>query len=161
MALILGVDPGASAGYCLLELGGRGFIAANVLLGDVPELLPGEEVDEAVFEAQHSGGYLYRNGRRVRIARKSQNTLSFTAGRLFERVPAKRKFRIQPDDWRALLWPGSRRLPKKVVLARLEALFGGVVLTRGKARADVLEATGIAHAWLRVAEKDKEKYETI
>jgi hypothetical protein len=115
--------------------------------------------DEAVFEAQHSGGYLYRNGRRVKIARKSQNTLSFTAGRLFERVQAARKFRIQPDDWRALLWPGSRRLPKRVVLARLEEAYGDLVVTTGRARADVLEAVGIAHAWLRVPEGKKKKYE--
>jgi hypothetical protein len=150
---LLAVDPGASAGFCVfqdcfLEYAG-------------PVLLPDQCFDEAVFEAQHSGGYLYRNGKRVRIARKSQNTLSFTAGRLFERVQATRKFRIQPDDWRALLWPGSRRLPKKVVLARLEVEFGHLVATRGKARADVLEAVGIAHAWLRVPEGKKEKYEVF
>jgi len=149
---LLAVDPGASAGFCVYEDGA--FVqAGNELLGG--------GYDEAVFEAQHSGGYLYRNGKRVRIARKSQNTLSFTAGRLFERVQATRKFRIQPDDWRALLWPGSRRLPKKVVLARLEVEFGHLVTTRGKARADVLEAVGIVHAWLRVPEGKKKKYEVI
>ena len=31
--------------------------------------------------------------------------------RLFERFHALRKYRILPDDWRAILWPGSRRLP--------------------------------------------------
>lgn len=149
MKLVLGVDPGASPGYCLL---GYNTVYAEVFP-------PAIEADEAVFEAQHAGGYLYRNGKRVRIARKSQNTLSFTAGRIFERIEARRKFRIQPDDWRALLWPGSRRLPKKVVLARLEEAYGHMVLTRGKPRADVLEAVGIAHAWLRVSEKEKAEYE--
>jgi hypothetical protein len=152
---ILAVDPGASAGFCVLD---TGLIPPFVCADTVQ---PSGPFNEAVFEAQHSGGYLYRNGRRVKIARKSQNTLSFTAGRLFERVVATRKFRIQPDDWRALLWPGSRRLPKRVVLARLEVEFGHLVTTRGKARADVLEAVGIAHAWLRVPEGKKEKYEVF
>lgn len=147
---VLACDPGASSGFAVLLDGELAYASST---------LPPRDYDEAVFEAQHSAASVWRDGVRVRISRKSQSTLGFTAGRLFERVTATRKFRILPDDWRALLWPGSRRLPKKVVLARLEVAYGDLVLTRGKPRADVLEAVGIAHAWLRVPEGKKAKYE--
>ncbi len=146
---VLAVDPGAKPGLAWAD-------GATHL----PELVPAAGWDEVVHEAQHSAAHLYRNGRRVRIARRSQSTLSFTAGRLFERFDAERKYRILPDDWRALLWPGSRRLPKPVVLARLEVLYGDRVppkCPKGN-RADVLEAIGIYEAWATLSQAQKERW---
>lgn len=151
--LILAVDPGAKAGYAVLETApGRGLLLAT----HRPELVPVDGYAEAVFEAQHSAATLFRGGRRVRIRRSSQSTLSFTAGRLFERFTAERKYRILPDDWRALLWPGSRRLPKAVVLARLRVEFGDSLLD--DATADTWEAVGMAMGWQRLTQKQKEKF---
>lgn len=149
---VLAIDPGEHAGYAASDgVGG-------LLVTHDPALVPADGWDEAVFEAQHSAASLYRGGRRVRVSRKSQQTLSFTAGRLYERFRATRKYRILPDDWRALLWPGSRRLPKRVVLARLEAEYGHEVPTTGKPRADVLEARGILAGWATLTQKEKEAY---
>jgi hypothetical protein len=147
------VDPGAKAGYC-------GIYDGHVLATHNPDLVPVGHYDEAVFEAQHSGASLYRNGKKIRIARKSQSTLSFTAGRLFERFKADRKYRILPDDWRAVLWPGARRLPKAVVLARLEIEVGELVGpdVPKKNRGDVLEAVGMAKAWGKLSDDQKEEF---
>jgi hypothetical protein len=148
------VDPGAKAGYCVVGSDGSVALATHL-----PDLVPTAGYAEAVFEAQHSASSMYRNGRRVRIARKSQSTLSFTAGRLFERFQAERKYRIMPDDWRALLWAGARRLPKAVVLARLEVEFGGLVVGIPKThRADVLEAVGMSQGWSLLTQRQKEKF---
>jgi hypothetical protein len=149
---ILAIDPGAKAGYCVVEDG------VVVLATHLPDLVPVAGYDEAWFEAQHSAASMYRNGRKVRIARKSQSTLSFTAGRLFERFSAGRKARIMPDDWRAILWPGARRLPKPVVLARLEVEYGHLVTTPKTYRADVLEAVGIAMAACKLSPAQKVKF---
>jgi hypothetical protein len=120
------------------------------------------EFDEAVFEAQHSASHLYRNGKKVRISRKSQSTLGFTAGRLFERLAAGRKYRIPPDDWRRVLWPGSSRLTKTVVLARLRAEYSTLVDHVPKThQGDCLEAVGIAVAWSRLTPAQKEKYRCV
>lgn len=123
------------------------------------ELFAGHEYDEAVFEAQHSARHLYRNGKRVAIGRKSQSTLSFTAGRLFERFTAERKYRILPDAWRRILWPGSSRLTKTVVLARLRAEYNTLVAHIPKThQPDCLEAIGIAVAWSRLTPEQKQPY---
>lgn len=152
--LVLACDPGAKPGFCW------GASAADATHRSDAVPAPTGGFAEAVFEAQHSASSLFRNGRRVRIARRSQSTLSFTAGRLFERFDAHAKFRILPDDWRALLWPGARRLPKPVVLARLEVLYGDRVpaKTPKGARADVLEAIGIFEAWRTLSQPQKEKF---
>jgi hypothetical protein len=151
---VLCIDPGAHPGFCLTEAGVIVWYGAECERG-----LPGR-LDELVIEDQHSAAHLYRNGRRVRIARKSQMTLAHTAGRLLERFDATRKYRIAPDAWRAVLWPGSRRLPKKTVLARLTPDYGHLVakLSTKKAREDVLEAIGIAAAWGKLTQEQKETY---
>ncbi len=156
LAGFLSVDPGANPGFAEWTLDGR-----LVRSGYRPEDFGTDAAPyaEVVFEAQHSAASLYRNGRRVPIRRKSQMTLSFTAGRLFERFRAERKYRILPDDWRAVLWPGSRRLPKAVVLARLEAEYGDLVVDVPKThRGDVVEAVGIGVAWSRLTQKQKERF---
>lgn len=151
---VLAIDPGEKAGFAASD--GRG----GLLVTHDAAVVPVEGWDEVVHEAQHSAASLYRHGRRVRVSRKSQQTLSFTAGRLYEKFPARRRYRILPDDWRALLWPGSRRLPKKVVLARLETLVGDQVpASVPKAhRPDVLEARGILEAWSALTQDEKEAY---
>lgn len=145
------MDPGANPGFCLTR---DGVIAyADWELDD-----PGVPLDELVIEAQFAGP-IYRNGKRVRVSRKSQQTLSFAAGRLFERFPAKRKYRISPDAWRRVLWPGSVRLTKVVVLARLRPEYGHLVEGFPKGhQGDVLEAVGIAMAWARLTPAQKESY---
>lgn len=149
---VLAIDPGAKPGLAATD--GRGGLFLSHEPGDVPTA----GWDEVVHEAQHSAASLYRHGRRVPIRRSSQASLSFTAGRLYERFPATRRYRILPDDWRALLWPGARRLPKKVVLARLEAQYGDLVVgVPAKNRDDVLEALGILRAWETLAETPKAK----
>ncbi len=151
---LLSVDPGAKPG-----LAGY-FDGSLVAAGWKPEDFDGALWDECVFEAQHSAAAMYRNGKKVRINRKSQSTLSFTAGRLFERFHSANKYRIMPDDWRAILWPGARRLPKAVVLARLEVEFGDRVPAdvNKTHRPDVLEAISIGAAWLCLSQSQKEKF---
>lgn len=153
MAGLLACDPGAKPGFCYVEDG------LLLRVSFVPDEFDDMHFDEAVFEAQHSASHLYRNGKRVAIRRKSQSTLSFTAGRLFERFTAERKYRILPDAWRRILWPGSSRLTKPVVLARLRAEYSTLVehLPKGH-QPDVLEAIGIAAAWSLLTEGQKAQY---
>lgn len=157
MTNVLAIDPGAKPGlawYC---------DGAFMRAGWKPEEFDDSVIgwDEVVHEAQHSGSKLYRNGKAVRISRKSQSTLGFTAGRLFERFHAERRYRILPDDWRAVLWPGARRLPKAVVIARLEVEFGELVeaTTPKGHRNDVLEAIGLGAAWGALSVSQKERFQ--
>lgn len=160
--IIFACDPGAKPGFCLFDTEDPSYMAvdyrpevASLWMSDP---LPGE----AVFEAQHSASHLYRNGKRVAIGRKSQSTLSFTAGRLFERFAAERKYRILPDAWRRILWPGSSRLTKPVVLARLRAEYSTLVTHIPKThQGDCLEAIGIAVAWSRLTPEQKEPYRCV
>ncbi len=148
---VLCIDPGAKPGFCL-TVGG-------IIVRVDWESLPAPALDELVIEAQFAAAHVYRNGKRVRISRSSQQTLSFTAGRLFERFPAERKYQIQPDAWRRILWPGAVRLTKKVVLARLTPEYGHLVAGFPKThQADVLEAIGISQAWAKLTAKQKEQY---
>lgn len=110
----------------------------------------------AVFEAQHAATHVFSGGRKRRVSRKSQQTLSFTAGRQFEAVQAAEKYRIPVDDWRRVLWPGARRLPKTVVLARLRREYADII-PRG-ATADAVEALGILLAWCRLGPSERKKY---
>lgn len=145
------IDPGASAGYCTSADG------AFTAIGLAPDSAPA--VDELVVEDQYAATHIYRNGRRVRVSRKSQQTLSFRAGQLFERYSAERKYRIGPDAWRRILWPGAVRLTKKVVLARLMPKYGHLVAdVPAKSRPDVLEAIGMNVAWCRLTPEQKEAY---
>jgi hypothetical protein len=158
MLNVLACDPGAKPGFCA-------HTGSSQLLWTVdykPEEFDGVRFDEAVFEAQHSASHLYRNGKRVAISRKSQATLGFTAGRLFERFTATRKYRILPDDWRRILWPGSSRLTKPVVLARLRAGYNTLVDHLPKThQPDCLEAIGIAVAWSKLSQEQKEAYRAL
>lgn len=150
---VLACDPGAKPGFC------RTFDAKILAVGYTYDDEFDWVYDEAVFEAQHSAAHLYRNGKKVRISRKSQSTLSFTAGRLFERIRADRKYRILPDDWRRILWPGASRLTKPVVLARLRAEYNTLVGHLPKThQPDCLEAIGIAVAWSKLTQEQKERY---
>ena len=149
MTRILAIDPGASAGFAY-QVGERFGVSAYADL--VPADGPWAEV---VIEDQHLARFIYRNGRRTRVSPKSQITLIRTAERLLLRFPAERQYRIQPDAWRALLWPGARRLPKVTVVARLRrdepGLLDGV-------SDDVVEARGILRAWLTLTPPQKRKY---
>lgn len=142
--VVLSIDPGKLPGYALSEGG-------VLVWADWQEPAGHLKYDVLVIEGQHAGAFLYRNGKRVRIARGGQNALSFTAGRLFERFDAQAKYTTQPDSWRAVLWPGSRRLPKPVVLARLKELVPARFWEHHNKthQPDVLEACGLNLAWLR------------
>lgn len=148
---VLCIDPGAKPGFCLTDDGSYQWV-------DWREP-PQGVLDELVIEDQFAAAHLYRNGKKVRVRRASQMALSFTAGMLFERFPATRKYRIGADAWRRILWPGSVRLTKPVVLARLEPEYGALVADVPKThRADVLEAVGISAAWARLSQTQKEQY---
>lgn len=148
----LAVDPGAKPGFCWWQ---NGIQCVSYVCEDFQGVL----WDELVVEDQFAAAHLYRNGRRVRVSRKSQMTLAHTAGRLLERFKADRKYRIAPDAWRRVLWPGAVRLTKKVVLARLTPEYGHLVAAMPKShQGDVLEAVGIAMAWARLTAKQKEPF---
>lgn len=148
------VDPGAKPGFCMSE-GGAVTWAGHEDPGAC--LLP---VAELIVEAQFAAATVYRDGKKVRISRKSQMTLAHTAGRFLERYAAARRYQILPDAWRAILWPGARRLAKRVVLARLEKDYGHLVpyTVPAKNRPDVLEAVGMNVAWCRLSPAQKEQY---
>ena len=150
MSRILAIDPGASAGFAY-QVGERYGVSADA------DLVPAaaEPWAEVVIEDQHLARFIYRNGRRTRVSPKSQITLIRTAERLLLRFPAERQYRIQPDAWRAILWPGARRLPKKTVVARLRA---DEPLLLADASDDVVEARGILRAWLTLTPAQRKKY---
>lgn len=158
---VLACDPGAKPGFCSWDDEGIQGVHYD------PEVFMPDDVhprwyDEAVFEAQHAATHIYRNGRRVPVSRRSQQGLSFTAGRLFERFRAERKYRIPVADWRRILWPGASRLTKPVVLARLGAEYSTLVTHIPKAhQGDCLEAIGIAVAWSRLTPEQKEPYRCV
>lgn len=152
---ILAVDPGAKPGFCYMKEG------AIQKVGYRPEDFDGYpyDYDEAVFEDQHLANHIYRNGKKVRVRKSSQLTLVRTAQTLFLQVEAARKYRILPDDWRRILWPGASRLTKTVVLARLRAEHNTLVEHLPKThQPDCLEAIGIAVAWSKLSQEQKEKY---
>ncbi len=146
------VDPGAKPGFALFHDG------ALVNWGDdwesfqVPD---GQKYDELVLEDQHAAASIYRNGRKVRVSRKSQGGLFFVAGRLFERFTATAKYRVPILTWRGALWPGVARVPKHVILARLEKLVAPEVWA-GQTD-DTREAIGIGLAWQRMTAAARKK----
>lgn len=156
MSRVLTIDPGANPGFCLVEDGV--ILRATHESFGVPFAL-----DELVIEGQYAATHVYRNGRRVRVSRASQQGLSFTAGRLFERYDAARKYRIQPSQWRSVLWPGATRLPKPVVLARLRTMVDPELYAHVPKRnqPDVIEAIGIALAWAKLTPARKRKFEYV
>ncbi len=150
---VLCIDPGRKAGYCYTSNGG--FITAGTSF----DVDTDEWIDELVIEDQFAAAHIYRDGKKVHVSRKSQMTLAHTAGRLLERYEAARKYRIAPDAWRRILWPGAVRLTKKVVLARLAPEYGHLVAGFPKThQGDVLESIGIAMAWAKLTAKQKEGY---
>lgn len=147
---ILAIDPGAKPGFAWFKDG--------LLLnwGDDPAHFDTDfPYDELVIEAQFAATHIYRNGRRVRVSRASQQGLSFTAGRLFERFPATKKFRVPVVAWRGALWPGVARVPKKVILARLEKLVDPAVWA-GQTD-DTREAIGIGLGWQKMTAAARKK----
>lgn len=145
---ILACDPGAAAGFAWVAEGWRDGVTAD------PDAVPAGTWDEMVIEDQNLRRFIYRNGRRVPVNPKSQITLIRTAERLLLRYPAVRQYRIQPDDWRTVLWPGSRRLPKPIVVARLRKDEPWLA----DATDDVVEARGILRAWLSLTAAQRKKY---
>lgn len=152
--MILAIDPGAKPGFCLY---GGGVLYAS----HTPP--PAPAVADLVIEDQHAATHIYRGGKKVAVSRKSQQGLSFTAGRLFERyapLATSGAYRIPVADWRRALWKTATRLTKPVVLARLHKDFGQHVEgIPAKHQGDVLEAIGIAVAWSTLTAKQKAKYE--
>lgn len=150
---LLAIDPGANPGFAWFRDG--------ELVGASAEWtrLPPGAYDALVIEDQHAATHIYRNGKRVKVARKSQQTLSFTAGRLFERFDAAAKYRIPANAWRRVLWPGAVSIPKRTVLARLVPDWADAVAhVPAKNRPDVLEAIGIGLAWLKLSVDGREAY---
>lgn len=154
MTRVLTCDPGANPGFCLVQ---DGVIQWASHVTDPESVGP---LDELVIEGQYAATHVYRGGRRVRVSRASQQGLSFTAGRLFERYTATSKYRIQPSEWRSILWPGATRIPKPVVLARLRTVVDPEIYSHvpKKNQPDVLEAIGIALAWSKLTPARKKKF---
>lgn len=145
---IIAIDPGKKPGFAWatpLRLG----VASVITL---PPLI---EWDEVVVEDQFLTRYIYRNGRRSRVSPRSQISLIRTAERLLLTFPAKRRYRIQPAAWRAVLWPGATRLAKAPVVARLRRDEPDLLDRHSD---DVVEARGILRAWQKLTPAQKEKY---
>jgi hypothetical protein len=170
---ILAIDPGANPGLT------AGCVDGGPMLEWTEWNVTREAAghfDELVMEAQWTGAVMYRNGKKVRISRKSQQTLSLTAGRLLERYDADRKYMIPVADWRRILWSGQlvthreydhpppkwpRLTPtKRALITRLWYQYGMWVDQRFplKNQPDILESIGIFHAWARLTAVQKEKY---
>lgn len=150
MASALAIDPGEKPGFAWLDgETGRYGIASEAYM------VPAGMFDEVIIEDQFLAKFIYRNGRRVRVSPKSQITLIRTAERLLLQFPAPRQYRISPAAWRSILWPGSNRLSKKVVLARLRAAEPELLRD---ATDDAVEARGILRAWLTLTPAQKRRY---
>lgn len=145
---VLAIDPGASPGFAWDAYDYVG-------VGTSPDSVPLALLDEVVIEDQFLARHIYRNGRRVRVSPRSQITLIRTAERLLLQFPVARRYRISPTAWRGILWPGSNRLPKKTVLARLRAAEPALLRD---ATDDAVEARGILRAWLTLTPVQKRKY---
>lgn len=150
---VLAIDPGERPGLCYAVDGIIQFVTHD------PDEVTPVDLEELVVEDQFIQGHIYRAGKRVRVNPKSQITLVRTAERLFMRYDATRKYRIGADAWRRILWPGSVRLSKPVVLARLLPEFADAVAdVPVRNRPDCLEACGIMKAWGRLTAAQKEQY---
>jgi hypothetical protein len=148
---ILAIDPGASPGFAwVLGLGTPGALSTVTPLPPPPA-----EWDEVVIEGQFLTKFIYRNGKKVRISPQSQITLVRTAERMLMAHPATRQYRMLPSAWRAVLWPGAGRLPKKTVLARLRAAEPELL---AGATDDAVEARGILRAFLSLTPAQKKRY---
>lgn len=153
MSRVLAIDPGAKPGLCLM-LDGKHAVADHR-----PTVFAGQTLDEVVIEDQHLANFIYRDGKRTRVSKKSQLTLVRAAERLLMAFPADNQYRVLPDAWRRVLWPGASRLTKSVVLARLRAEYSTLVdHVPTKNQPDVLEAIGIATAWSTLTQAQKEPY---
>jgi hypothetical protein len=178
---VLAIDPGAKPGFAVFQDGRLSVVTYDPDdIDALYEMDPAElnSFDEVVLEDQHPATHVTRNGRRSRISRGSQQSLSFSAGRLFERFDADRKYRIPVADWRRLKWPPGAALvkvcqhplpkwtkairenrTKYAVLSRLWLEYGDwVVDFPSTHQPDVLEAIGINQAWALLPASDKQKY---
>lgn len=145
---ILAIDPGASPGFAWV---------VDDAIGTWPpaEAVPYGSWDEVVIEGQFLTKFIYRNGKKVRISPQSQITLVRTAERMLMAHPAARRYRMLPSAWRAVLWPGAGRLPKKTVLARLRAAEPELL---DGATDDAVEARGILKAFTSLTPAQKKRY---
>ena len=148
---ILAIDPGANPGFAWTADGGDHVLVQA--WSPTPEY--GFEWDEVVIEGQFLTKFVYRNGKKIRISPQSQITLVRTAERMLMAHPATRQYRMLPSAWRSVLWPGSNRLTKPVVLARLRA--AEPERTHG-ATDDAVEALGILRAFTSLTPAQKKKY---
>lgn len=158
---LLACDPGAHPGYCWWVAGAAApaFVHHDYTAMYERFSPTATEWDAFVIEDQHPATHIYRDGKKVRVSRKSQQGLSFTAGRLFERTPALAKYRLPVDVWRRKLWPTASRLPKKVVLARLREDWPSLVEhLPARAQPDCLESVGIAQAFLAMTPLQRKTY---
>jgi hypothetical protein len=145
---ILAIDPGASPGFAWVAEDGACSVS-HVMAS------PFYSWDEVVIEGQFLTKFIYRNGKKVRISPQSQITLVRTAERMLMAHPATRQYRMLPSAWRAVLWPGAGRLPKKTVLARLRAAEPDLL---AGATDDAVEARGILRAFLSLTPAQKKRY---
>lgn len=145
---ILAIDPGASPGFAWETEDHIGIWHSS-------EPVAGVTWDEVVIEGQFLTKFIYRNGKKVRISPQSQITLVRTAERMLMAHPATRQYRMLPSAWRAVLWPGAGRLPKKTVLARLRAAEPELL---AGATDDAVEARGILRAFLSLTPAQKKRY---
>jgi hypothetical protein len=178
---VLAIDPGAKPGFAVFQDGRLSVVTYDPDdIDALYEMDPAElnSFDEVVLEDQHPATHVTRNGRRSRISRGSQQSLSFSAGRLFERFDADRKYRIPVADWRRAKWPPGAALvkvctlpiptwtkairenrTKYAVLSRLWLEYGDWVATLPSSRQpDVLEAIGIGAGWANLDDTRKAFY---
>lgn len=144
---VLAIDPGASPGFAWTTPTRDGWAS------DPDETPIGW--DEVVIEDQFLAKTIFRNGRKIRVSPKSQITLIRTAERMLLAHPATRQYRMAPSAWRGVLWPGSNRLSKSAVLARLRRAEPELLAS---APDDAVEARGILRAFLSLTPAQKKRY---
>lgn len=149
---VLAIDPGASPGFAWAYDGSYGVATENPGPLTRP---PPSRWDEVVIEDQFLAKTIFRNGRKIRVSPKSQITLIRTAERMLLAHPATRQYRMAPSAWRGVLWPGSNRLSKSVVLARLRNAEPELLRD---ATDDAVEARGILRAFLSLTPAQKKRY---
>ena len=160
----LSCDPGKKPGFALWQ--GRELVEVGWGF-HWPGAAPNEGlmaklavIKQFVVEGQHVETHRRdRYGKKRVISRKSQQTLSFTAGRIFERYRYTDRYEVPVPVWRQALWPRCGRLKKEVVLARFRLQHPELAKRADVApktyRNDVTEAIAIGYAWLQLDDQTK------
>lgn len=126
--LVLGIDPGRNAGYCL----------ARVEPFEILSFSPGP-AEWVVIEHPE-----IRRGPGGRIAPGGLLTLAFDAGFRAARIPCREVVAFRPQDWKPILYRGT--LAKDVFCARVAVDLGLPGLTL-----DQLDAAALAWAFAKGA----------